>query len=299
MPSFILDRGVEWVLWVQRFSPALDGVMSTITLFGEAVGIVLVLSLLYWGLDRRLAVRLVLLFALSLFINTWAKNLVMQPRPFQYDPRVLQLDHATGGGLPSGHTQAAVVVWGYIALWVRKRWATILAVALMILVPLSRMYLGMHFPTDLLGGYLLGGLLLWAFYRLEPAATRWLSEVTPPWRIALTAVLPALLLWSLAGADGNAIAGALVLLGGGLGYHLLWPPARDEMGGSAPQRVLRWLVGLGATALLAMGIMALPNVLALIGFVLLGVWITVGTPWLFVRLGLARQRPLRRRRSAR
>ena len=124
------------------------------------------------------------------------------------------------------------------------------------------------------------------------------QRVTPPWRIALTAVLPALLLWSLAGADGNAIAGALVLLGGGWAITCSGR-RRGEMGGSAPQRVLRWLVGLGATALLALGIMALPNVLALIGFVLLGVWITVGTPWLFVRLGLARQRPLRRRRSAR
>jgi membrane-associated phospholipid phosphatase len=299
VPSSILDRGITWVLWLQEFSPALDGVMSTITLFGEAAGFVLLISLLYWSLDRRLAVRLLLLYVLSLFINTWAKELLMQPRPYEYDPRVLQLDISGGGGLPSGHTQGAVVVWGFIALWVRRRWSTVLAVAMILLVPLSRMYLGMHFPTDLLGGYMLGGLLLWGYARLEPRATRWLDGVGMVWRITLTAVLPALLLVSLAGADSSAVAGALALLGAGLGYHLLWPPARDELGAGALQRALRWMVGLGSTALLALGVFALPDAAAQITSLLLGLWAAVGAPWLFTRLGLARSTPLRQRRSAR
>lgn len=299
MPESVLDSGVEWVLWLQRFSPALDGLMSGITLLGEAAGIVLVLTLLYWGLDRRLAVRLLLLFALSLFINTWAKQLVMQPRPYEFDPRVLQLDSAGGGGLPSGHTQSAVVIWGFLALWVRKRWTTILAVAAMVLVPLSRLYLGMHFPTDLLGGYLLGGLLLWAFYRLEPRTTAWLDTLSRTWRIVLTGVVPALLLLTLSGADELARFGAAAVLGASLGYHLMWPVARDELGGTPLQRIVRWLVGLGTVALLALGVLALPGLWALAGCLILGGWAAVGAPWLFTRLGLARQNPLRRRRSAR
>jgi membrane-associated phospholipid phosphatase len=286
VPDNVLDWGLTWVLFLQQFSPALDGLMSALTLLGEAAGFVLLISLLYWSLDRRLAVRLLLLYVLSLFINTWAKELLMQPRPFEYDPRVLRLDSSGGGGLPSGHTQGAVVVWGFVALWVRKRWTTVLAVAVIILVSISRVYLGMHFPTDVLGAYLLGGLLLWAFVRLEPAATRWLDGVAILWRIALTAVLP-------------AVAGALALLGASLGYHLLWPPARDELGGSALQRIVRWLVGLGSTALLALGVVALPAAVALPGYLLLGLWAAVGAPWLFTRLGLARQNPLRQRRSAR
>jgi len=66
----------------------------------------------------------------------------------------------SGGGLPSGHTQGAVVVWGYLVSQFRRRTLWILAGFLMIGIPLSRLYLGVHFPTDLLGGYILGALCL-------------------------------------------------------------------------------------------------------------------------------------------
>jgi len=94
--------------------------------------------------------------------------IVDQPRPFQYDSRVKALVHAGGGGLPSGHTQSAVAVWGYLASQVRSRKLWILAGFLMIGIPVSRLYLGVHFPTDLLGGYILGALLLILFLKLWP-----------------------------------------------------------------------------------------------------------------------------------
>jgi len=303
VPASILDRGVSWVLFLQRLSPALDGVMTALTLLGEAAGVLLLVSILYWSLDRRLAARLVLLLVLSLAINSWAKALLDAPRPYQYDPRVIPLDEAAGGGMPSGHTQTAVVIWGMVALWVRKRWTTILAVALMVLVPLSRLYLGVHFPTDLLGGYVLGGLLLWAFVRLEPGVSRWLDRQSVLWRILVTAVLPAALLSTLSGLDPIALPGAAAYFGAALGYHLLWPPVREEVGGTVLQRVLRWVVGVVTVAALAMGAGAVARVaraaVDALAYAAVGLWATLGVPWLFTRLGLARQSPLRRRRSAR
>ena len=67
---------------------------------------------------------------------------------------------------PSGHTSIAVAFWGTLMLLFRKRWLSILCISLIILVPFSRIYLGVHFIADVLGGYLIGGLMLWAFYRL-------------------------------------------------------------------------------------------------------------------------------------
>jgi len=299
VPTSILDHGIGWILWLQQAHPALDVPMSAITLLGEATTFALLILLLYWSLDRRLAVRLVLLLVITLAVNGWAKLILSEPRPFEYDPRVLALDSATGGGLPSGHTQNAVVIWGYLALWVRRRWSTALAVFCLLAVPLSRLYLGMHFPTDLLGGYLLGAAILWAFRRAEPAAVRGLDGAGLPWRIALTVLAPALLLLSLGGLESVAPLAALVVLGAGLGYHLLWPPAREDIRGTALQRALRFLVGLGACGALVPLLPVLPAPAALPGWALLGLWAAVGVPWLFVRLGLARARPLPRLRSAR
>lgn len=69
-------------------------------------------------------------------------------------------------GFPSGHTSIAVVFWGALMLLFRKRWLSILCLSLIFLIPFSRIYLGVHFIADVLGGYLIGIVMLWAFYRL-------------------------------------------------------------------------------------------------------------------------------------
>ena len=56
-------------------------------------------------------------------------------------------------------------MWGFIAAYWKRPWYAGLAAALMIGIPVSRIYLGVHFPTDLLGGYLIGALLLGLYFR--------------------------------------------------------------------------------------------------------------------------------------
>lgn len=68
-------------------------------------------------------------------------------------------------GFPSGHTSMAVTLWGMMALLFRRRWLTVLCVSLMILIPFSRLYLGVHFLADVLGGYVLGFGLLFLLYK--------------------------------------------------------------------------------------------------------------------------------------
>ena len=67
-------------------------------------------------------------------------------------------------GFPSGHTSIAIAFWASVALLFRKRWVSIICIALMILVPISRIYLGVHFLADVLGGLSLGALALLVFY---------------------------------------------------------------------------------------------------------------------------------------
>ena len=82
-----------------------------------------------------------------------------------------------GPGFPSGHVQGTVTVWGYLALAFARRWLTWLAAALIVLMCISRLYLGLHFPADVLGGLVLG-LVLVLFYHwvtLRHAAGKWQS----------------------------------------------------------------------------------------------------------------------------
>jgi membrane-associated phospholipid phosphatase len=163
----ILDWGIEVVLGFQQFSPALDLSFKSLTFLGNLEFFLLFMPLIYWCIDRRMGARLLVLFLISAYVNTIAKVMSDQPRPFQYDSRVRQLVHAGGGGLPSGHTQGAVVVWGYLASQIRSGKFWIIAGFLMIAVPISRLYLGVHFPTDLLGGYCLAAPC-WGFCRASP-----------------------------------------------------------------------------------------------------------------------------------
>ena len=118
----ILEWGIEVVCWFQQFSPKLDLPFIIFTFLGEEIFFLLLLPLMYWCVDRHIGARLAIIFLFSAYLNAFAKMLASQPRPFLYDDRVLKLFHAEGGGFPSGHTQNAVVVWGYMSNAFKKRW---------------------------------------------------------------------------------------------------------------------------------------------------------------------------------
>ena len=289
----ILDWGVEVVVWLQRASPSLDVPFIAITFLGHEAFFLVLLPLVYWSVDRRTGARLAVLLLLSECVNAAAKSLAAQPRPFEYDARVRKLIDAGGGGFPSGHTQGAVVVWGYLAWCVRRPWLWGLAGALMVLIPLSRVYLGVHFPTDLVGGYVLGAALLVLYLRLEGGAERWLVRVGLGLQLVAAVAVPALLalaLWG-AGAHGASAAGALMGLGVGVVLERRW--VGFEARGDAWKQALR--VGLGVPVLLALRVglaagaagLEPAAVFRFVQYAVLGLAVALAGPWAFVRCRLA------------
>lgn len=293
----VLDWGVEVILWLQQFSPGLDAPFRALTFLGEETFLMPLVFLLYWSVDRRTGARLALAFLLSAHVNSVAKTLAGQPRPFDYDLRVRQFAPATGGGLPSGHTQNAVVVWGYLASRLRRPWAWGTAGLLAVLVPLSRLYLGVHFPTDLVGGYLLGGVLLALFLWGEPAAEAWLARRGVAWQLA-AAMAPLLLLaLPTQGGETYGSAAAAALVGGGVGVVLERRWVGFDSSGDWPRRALRLVLGLALVGLLRWG---LPRAFAglqpeplfrAIPFLILGFVGAFLVPWAFVKLQLAGRQP--------
>ncbi len=76
------------------------------------------------------------------------------PCPYWLSQEVIALASQENFGLPSGHAQNALSVWGLLAASSSRRWAWPVVAVLVFLIGLSRIYLGVHFPTDVLGGWL-------------------------------------------------------------------------------------------------------------------------------------------------
>jgi membrane-associated phospholipid phosphatase len=289
----ILDWGIEVVLWFQQFSPVLDLAFKSLTFFGNLEFYLIFMPLVYWCFDRRMGARLLVLFLVSAYINSAAKVLADQPRPYQYDPRVKPLVHAGGGGLPSGHTQGAVVVWGYLASRVRHRTMWLIAAFLMIGIPASRMYLGVHFPTDLAGGYILGAFLLVLYLKLEPKAEAWLVQQGIIWQLAAAIALPILLVLINPKSSLYPLTACGLLLGfaPGLVLERRWIKFCAE--GSILKRSLRFMVGLVVLLGVWLGLriafagLEPVAVFRVVRYALVGLWGSLGAPWIFVRLRLA------------
>jgi undecaprenyl-diphosphatase len=288
-----LDWGIEVVLWFQQFSPALDLLFKSLTFLGDLEFFLICMPLIYWCLDRRLGARLLVLFLISAYINSVAKVIADQPRPFHYDSRVRALVHAGAGGLPSGHTQSAVVVWGYLASQAGRRMLWILAVILMVAIPMSRLYLGVHFPTDLLGGYILGILLLVLYLHFGLKVEAWLIQKGIIWQMGLAVSLPILFICVNPKDSIDALNAGSVLLGFAPGIILERRWIRFCTGGRLLSRILRFIPGFIVLIGIWMGLrivfagMEPVALFRIVRYALVGLWCALGAPWLFVRLRLA------------
>ncbi|MFO7246019.1 MAG: phosphatase PAP2 family protein [Thermaerobacter sp.] len=284
--------GYGLIHWVQGFSgPFLDAVFVNASRLGNETFYWIFLPLLYWLGDRRKVFPVVLVLFISFFLNDFAKNLFDLPRPSTEQVRVLFAESGTGPGFPSGHAQNAVVLWGALAMEVRRWWMTLLAVVLTVVISVSRIYLGLHFPLDVIGGLVLGAVILMG-YSVFRRISR--SMQPSPLRDALLALAlpPALLLlpW-LARSGPMTMGGAFVgfLMGAGIGYLACREGGMMEGRSPGWRAVAKVLLGFAVVLGLREGTrMVVPDTAladaaryAFIGFAAL--W---GVPWLGRLLGL-------------
>ena len=141
-------------------SPALDRLMLLLTELGSEQAYIVLLLIAYIGVDAGSGRRLAVYFLAGFYLNEQLKALFHTPRPFTIEPGIVRspaaLATAQGNGFPSGHAQSSTTFWGLAAIYGRRAWLTVVAVALVTLVSISRLYLGVHLPVDILGGILVG-----------------------------------------------------------------------------------------------------------------------------------------------
>lgn len=153
---------METIHALQSFaSPTLDLIAQSISDLGSESGYIVLLLAIYLGYDASIGRRVGVYLLLAFTINFHLKELFGTQRPFLVDEEVLRsTEEDLGPSFPSGHAQASTVFWGYLATRVRKLWFWILAVVLIALIALTRVYLGVHYPLDVVGGILIGAALV-------------------------------------------------------------------------------------------------------------------------------------------
>lgn len=285
----ILAWGLDVVRFVQRaVSPGLTPVVMAITFLGTEWFYLAALPLIYWCVDKRRGARLGLVVFISTFFNAWLKVLFAQPRPYQLDP-ALGLASESSYGLPSGHAQGSATFWGSIAPIFRGPWGLVLAILLPLLIGLTRLYLGVHFPTDVFAGWALGAFFVGANLLLGDRIEALLAKLRPQLRLAVAAIV-ALSMNALFMKD-TSLAGGFFGFAAGLIYMPTAAPF--SVGGSAGKRALRYLFGMATVALIYFGpklFLGATSSLPLARFLryaAVTAWAALGAPWLFLKLGLA------------
>jgi membrane-associated phospholipid phosphatase len=286
--------GLDFIRAVQSVrGPVLDTIFKAITFMGEEDFFFILLPLILWCVDFAFGVRMAFFFLLSTCLNSVAKGLIDHPRPCDLDPEVKLHDYTGRYGLPSGHSQSAVVLWGAIASYARKRWVWAVAILLMVLIGFSRIYLGVHFPTDVLGGWTLGAVLLAFYIILVPRIEAWLKRTDLIVRLALVVVMPLVLVLIFPSSDSISAMG--VFLGAGVGIVLTGQWVPFSAAGPLWQRAVRLLLGAAVLLALRFGLKAIfPDegealyvLMRFVRYMVVGLWATLGAPWLFVKLKLA------------
>ena len=290
--------GLDFIRTVQLIhGPVLDAFFKAVTTLGEEDFFMIVIPTIFWCVDYAEGARLAFVFLLSPYVNSVLKDAFADPRPFELDPTVQRrFSGAEGYGLPSGHAQNAVVLWGTMAICFRKAWLWAVAILLMVLVGFSRIYLGVHFPTDVLGGWVVGAVLLGIYVAVGSRIETWLKRLELRWQLVLAVVVPLALL--LLHPTASAATPAAVLMGMGVGIALMSRIAPFSAAGPAWQCFLRFLVGIVGVAIVYVGLrFVFPGegeplyfFLRVVRYALVGLWAGLGAPWLFLQLRLASRR---------
>jgi membrane-associated phospholipid phosphatase len=321
-----LEWGIPIIEWFQHLGDGWLLPMEFFSFLGTEYFIMLVMPVLYWCYDISLGFRLGLILIFSNGINSILKMAFGWPRPYWVSDSVKALSTESSFGIPSGHSQNAVVLWGRLAFALRRPMITFICIVLIFLISLSRLYLGVHFPTDVLGGWLIGCFLVFIFMVLDKPVGQWLKNQSFRLKMILAFIFPVSIMilgivvigitadrpvpqdWietaQIASPEGKGIdpynlegfiSGSGSLFGFSAGYLLLLRWNRFKTAGPLLKRINRYIVGIcgvvviffGLRMIFPQGETLLAHSLRFIRYAGVGLWVSYLGPRAFVALRLA------------
>ncbi len=149
-------------------NPVFDFFFSFVTLFGEETIFMAVGMIVFWCVDKYKGYYLLCVGFFGTVINQFLKILCRVPRPWVKDPNFTIVESAreaaSGYSFPSGHTQTSIGLYGGIARMTKNTTLRIIMIILAALVGFSRMYLGVHTPSDVIVSLIIAVVLIFVAY---------------------------------------------------------------------------------------------------------------------------------------
>ncbi len=318
----IYEFGVNLTRYLQENYPQLEGFFTFISTLGLEEFYLALFPLIYWCIHKKMGKIFAYVFLVVNALNPMFKVAFRGPRPFWFDPSLTMWEE-TSYGVPSGHVQLATVTYLFMALWIRRWWAWVLAFVMIFLMALSRIYLGAHFPHDAVVGFAIAGLVLLIYVVWYRNYSKGFEKRILGQKLMLVVLVPIIyatifgiirlvigepdlsVSWApyvpeaeLAGLEGVATAVGM-LFGAGIGLILEGSRIRFRVDGKIWLRAARYLFGIAITIALWAGLrivfpaepLWLALILRVVRYVIVALWITYFAPWTFVRIRLAQADP--------
>ena len=277
---------MEWVLSVR--AEWLTPIMKVFTFLGDEEFFLLFLPLAYWLWRKQIMGRVGMVLLFTFVLNAIIKGIFQVPRP----DLIEHLVHADDWSFPSGHSQGAMVLWGWLAYELKDRRAYIVAAILIAGVGFSRVYLGVHYPSDVLGGFFVGFLtmLIYAWLlKLEPHG--WVG-LGPTRQSIIIFVLLMGMFMLVPELSEVAIKGGAAFIGFLAGYLHEKKYLSCSLKPGMNLLISKLVLGLVGIVVIWMGLKQIfvtigytTDMAMFIRYTLLGAWISFGAPYLFCQFG--------------
>ena len=278
---------MSWQISVLQFfsnirTPLLNKIFEVITISTESAVLLLVIAVVYWCIDKKLGQKLGFILLLSMTANGFIKNLVKAPRPFELGVvEPLRQQTATGHSFPSGHTQAATTFWFVWMTHIHKKWLYSIGAIMIAVIGLSRRYLGVHWPIDVIVAIGVGIICAimgqGLFEKIE-------GSKTTLFLLGSCIALGGTLFLKFDADYIKAIGGAIGFI---MGYLLETKYIRFSTKGPLKIQVQKLGIGIIGLGILYGGLKLIFPPYLIFSFIrygLVAVWIMAGAPYLFGRL---------------
>lgn len=279
-------------------TPFLDNLMFYITQLGSTRFYLIAVPVIYWCINRKSGYYIGMSVLAGGVATDIAKGMVNALRPFQVDAAIHVsddfLESAIGSGMPSGHAFNSMAFWTAASARFRRTWFWILSAAMILLVGFTRIYAGVHFPLQVLWGWLGGALTSVTVLLLLSLAEKRLKGGLGTLALLLSGA--SLLAYALVPAlskGGEDYIGLIGILGGmSLGYRIHLKSIRTEADGPLTSQLIKLAIGFAVFLALKegadMATSTYPGLLLPLYF-LLGLWPTAGATAIFKALRLERR----------